>query len=390
MALPEEKGKGVDASKVALQLFYDVYQGGGALGGSFFTMALAKAKLDELKNYVRGYTTQRYNLGVTLGTLGKQDKLLEGYVAVLDDIEAWEKWLIDAWEAGLGMGLGGSFRGAIDQYLGTSRLVSMVKGSMYQIGVQPWLQRYFNTSYTPNLPDISTAFNMHMEGKLTRAEFNKYCSYEGWGTEWHDALYAVLDKDPDEYLAFSMYKRGLIPLDTLKRCFRIRGYDASWDTALLSALHRRPTFRELITLSDFVPLPDLWVTEVLRANGYLDGDIAYVLSAIRMRPLREEVRSVAGRYVWQYQIGRLNRDTLKQNLEKLGLLPTERDLWLLWADLRYSDELIDEQVEILELRYKNGDIATKEEAITELKNLGIVEEKANLMAEKWYWTYTPP
>jgi len=387
LAVFEEKRKEVEASKIALQLFYDIYGGGGAIGGSFFTMALAKSKLDELKDYVRGYTTQRHELGVTLGTLGKAGKLWDGYIRVLDEIEIWEKWLIDAWEAGLGMGLGGSFRGAIDQYLGTSRLVSMVKGSMYQIGVQPWIQRYFNNTYTPNLPDIRTAFDMLMEGEISRTEFNKYCAYEGWDPAWYDKLYAVMDRDPDERLAFTMYKRGLITLDQLKRCFRIRGFDAKWDDKLIPALHRRPSFRELTSLSDFVPLPDIWVTEVLRAGGYTDGDIAYILSAIRMRPLREEVRSVAGRYAWDFQTGRLDRDTYKSNLEKLGLLPTERDLWLLWGDLRYADELIDEQVEIIEQRVNKGDITTKEEILAELTNIGILEEKANLMAELWYWKY---
>ena len=147
---------------------------------------------------------------------------------------------------------------------------------------------------------------------------------------------------------------------------------------------------ELMRLADYVPLETLWVTQVLEANGYENAVAARVAKAIELRPLREEVRSVAGRYCWQYQIGRISRDAFEENLEKLGLLPKEVKLWLHWGDLRYADELLDEEILIVEQRVIKGDITTQEDIKTILVDLGILEEKANLMAELWYWQYLAP
>lgn len=248
-------------------------------------------------------------------------------------------------------------------------------------------ERYWNKVLSPNIPDVKTAFQMLMEGDLSRSEFNEFCSMEGWGSKWHDKLYNMLDREPDEYTAFSMFKRGIISSSEMIRCFKTRGYDEKWHKPLYEYLHRIPSAYDLMRMADYTPLEPLWVAEMLRKNGFDDATVLRMVSVIQKRPLREEVRNVAGRYAWQYQVGRLSLDKLKENLEKLELLPNEIALWVLWSELRYADELIDEQIEILKLKCQKGAITDKETIITELKRLGIREEKANLMAEDWYWRY---
>jgi hypothetical protein len=230
---------------------------------------------------------------------------------------------------------------------------------------------------------------MLMEGQIGRAEFNQFLLEAGWSTKYQDKLYEIMNREPDEFLAFSMFKRGLISESAMKQCFRIRGYDAVWDKALYQALHRVPTLRELIMVSDFVQLPDIYVSEVLRQNGYTESTVNYVVPAIRMRPLREEIRSVVGRYLWEFQIGRIDRDALEKNLKALNLLPKEVELNMTWADLRYADELLDEEIEVLEARVQYGDpeMQDPDAVFSALVTLGIAEEKANLMAELWYYKY---
>jgi len=348
------------------------------------------AQLDSFSLVVDDRLKYVLNLCDTVKVQAKTDKLDPIHTLIWNRVKNDSLDLLGEWKAGIGLDVGTALMGLDESYRATPVLLDMLTNMVVNLAVRPHLERYFSEFYQPSYPNVTTAFRMLMEGQIDRATFNKVCLRHGWSTAWHDRLYEIYNKDPSSYMAFLMYKRGLIAEAKMKQCFRIDGYDESWDRALYQVLHRRPTFRELTSLADFVPLTDIWVSEVLRAQGYLDTDIQYILQAIKMRPLREEIRSVVGRYCWEFQIGRITRDAFEDALEDLGLLPKERELWLLWGDLRYADELIDEQVEIIKLRVQKGDITTKEEVIEELKTLGFVEEKANLMAEDMYWRWMIP
>jgi len=351
---------------------------------------IAAAKLDEFKAVVKNMLD--YNDDIV--TLTKEGTITQVKTSVWNAIVNQTKDLIDAWKAGLGLQMGTAFMGLKETYTGLPRLLSGYKQHQLEASIFPMLDRYFRSTYTPMVPSSKLAFQMLMEGQISRKEFNQFSLEEGWATKWHDKLYEVYNRDPNIFLAFTMFKRGLITEAKMQQLFRISGYDASYDSVLYNALHRRPTFRELTVLAEYTPLSDLWVSEVMRAQGYLDTDINYILPAIRMRPLREEVRSVVGRYLWEYQIGRITRTDLEKYLKALGLLPKEVELNMKWGDLRYADELIDEELAIIEARVQAGDPAlqTTDDIFTALADLGILDEKANLMAELWYYqyVYTPP
>jgi len=346
---------------------------------------LAGSKLDDFKGAIKTYL-EWYDL---LCEKTPQMTLTEVKEAVWNNIITDSKRLIDTWKAGLGLQMGTAFMGLEETYIGVPHLLSMYKVEQLDASLRPRLEQYWLSKYTPNIPSSQLAFQMYMEGQISKAEFGAYCLTEGWSAKWHDKLYDVYDREPDEYLAFSLFKRGLITEAEMKRCFKIRGYDEDWHSSLYEGLHRLPSFRELILLADYVPLTDLWVREVLRGNGMRETDLNYFAPAIQLRPLRDEVRSVIGRYLWEYQIGRIDRDTLKKNLQSLGVSPKELDLNMLWGDLRYADELLDEKLEILEERVLQGDPSLPDQATIKgaIVALGVLEEKANLMAELWYYKY---
>jgi len=368
-------------------------QAGGV--ASAVMSALFGTKLDDYKSVIID-DLKRYSAITTIAkALNISSSTSSLYSLVYSNLVNDGRYLLDAWKAGVGLESGTALMSLIESYSGYPNLLRSFVGGYMEEGILPWMERHWRAEFRPSIPNSRMAFQMVMEGKLSRAEFNSVCKWEGWSDTYFDKLYAVYDRDPSETMAFSMFKRGIISKDTMFRCFKIRGYDDGWHNQVYLALHRRPSYRELMTLSDYVPLDALWVAEVLRAQGYLDTDILKIVPAIEMRPLREEVRSVAGRYCWERQIGRLSSADFKASLEKLGLLPKEITLWLLWGDLRYADELIDEQTEIIKKRVEKGDPdlvkATKEETMTaikaELTNIGWNEEKSNLMAEFWYWSY---
>jgi len=351
--------------------------------------ALAGFKLDEFKTAIAPYleyNDDKCDLAKKSKTLAELKVLKE---SIRNNLVEQGKFLLDSWKVGLGLQMGTAFMSLVETYRGYPQLLSIYQTEKFDASVRPKLERYWLSTYTPNLPSSMMAFHMLMEGDLSRAQFNDIALMEGWSTDWHDKLYNIYDRDPDEYMAFSMFKRGLIDKTELYRCFSIRGYDSSWHSDVYEVLHRLPSFRELTNLADYVPLPDMWVSEVLRANGYRETDMQYIATALRLRPLREETRSIIGRYLWEYQIGRIDRDTLKMNLTPLCQNPKELELNLLWGDLRYADELLDEELDVIEARVQYGDptVQTIDAIFSELVLLGIAEEKANLMAELWYYKY---
>jgi hypothetical protein len=383
-----KEGKSAEKSKGASIYSIVSAQAGGV--SDAFLRVTAGQKLDTFKEAVDPYLKISEDLAVN----SVKWTLKQAYENARAYLVRDSKDLIDSWKAGLGLQVGTAFMGLQETYWGTPQLVSMLVNQRLDVSIRPKLERYFNSLYTPNIPDTRLAFQMLMEGQISRAEFNQNLLELGWSSAWAPKVYEALNREPDIYTAFSMYKRGLITLAQLYADFKVNGYDDTWHAKLVQALHRRPSFRELTALSDFYVMPDLWVTEVLRANGYSDGDILYILPALQLRPLREEVRSVVGRYLWQYQIGRITLAELTTGLKALKLLPKEIELDVLWAELRYADQLIDDQLEILEARVQYGDpdMQTEDEIFAELVALGICEERSNLLAELWYYkyVYVPP
>jgi hypothetical protein len=263
-----------------------------------------------------------------------------------------------------------------DAFLGIPQSIVKEKARQYWYKEAPW-----------RIPDPELAFKLYMESQITRTQMNDYFAMNGWPSTLHDKLYNVFDTDPDPYTAFCMYKRGYIGKSQMFSCFKIAGFDEKWHDALFKFFEKIPTFYELMRLADYVPIDPTWAAEVLRANGYKEGDIPRYVTCIVRRPLREEVRSLAGRLLFEYANGRITRETLESELKSLGMLPEEISLWLKWGDKQYYDNVLDLQIDIIEQRIKKGNITTKEEAASLLKELGISEEIANLKAEKWYWQY---
>jgi hypothetical protein len=184
-----------------------------------------------------------------------------------------------------------------------------------------------------------------------------------------------------------MLKRGIITYDTFKQCLKIDGYDEKWHTSIYTALHRIPTFSELIRISDYVELPDLYVREVMRQNGYTDTSINYLAPTLQKRPLRDETRNLTTTYVYHYYRGYIAYDTFKSKIEALGLLPKEKELVDLYARERYNQYVLELKMDIIENRVRSKDLTTEQEISNELKNIGVQEEIANLLASKWYWHY---
>ena len=249
-------------------------------------------------------------------------------------------------------------------------------------------RRYWSKELSPNPPNSNDALALYRHGYLSRAEWVKLKREEaGYTDKVADQIFSTLYKKPDEWTLFKLYFRKAISEDQLNEGLKILGWDPEKLDSVKKAFYQIPSFSDLYRLADYVPLDTEYISEILRYNGFREEDIPTYVSVIQRRPLREEVRSIAGRLLWEYSKGRITFDYLKDQLKDLGLLPVERTLYEFWATLQYDDTLMDLQIDIIEQKAKKRQYTTADEIKDDLVALGLDEQYSNLQAEKWYWEY---
>jgi hypothetical protein len=306
---------------------------------------------------------------------------------IFSELDVQLGMLDDALHGGIVGGMGATFAQYLEPLLQTDILLRLYKGSAYTIGVAPYVQRHYNAMYAPNEPDELLAFHLERRGQIARPEFNTFLSHKGWAGKWYDKLYSIFTKIPDPWLAFSMFKRGLINQSVYTRFLRAEGYDDSLLVALQAAMYRVPRLNEITRISDFVELPETYVAEKLRQDGYADADIPYLVTAISRRPNRQEARTLITEFIYEFKEGRASQAELLAGFGKAGSLPTEIALNLIYAAHYYANELTNKALLVLEQRAAKHDLSTMGAMLTELEALGINVDTANEIAAKWYWQY---
>jgi hypothetical protein len=354
---------------------------------------------DEWRGYLAEGTTGAVDLIIKCqDVIHSDDQLLDQTKDILSPVFTEIKEEMDilnsALHGSLIAGLGSSVPQYIESLMKTDVLLELWKTRRYAVSIQPWLERKWLSTYTPNIPDLSLAFRMERRGGLNRAQFNEIASEHGWAYYYYDKLYNTFLTSPDPFLAFSMYRRGIIPQGTFNAYLYAHGVSTSDHAIWEAGLYRNPSLMELTRISDFVELSDVYLGASLKGAGYKDSDIPLLTTALKKRPNREEVRALTTQLVWMYQHGRITQDELTVALDQAGCLPTELNLHLERAELMYGQQLIQEAILVIEWRvYKKDPAVLTVSAIkTEIQALGVNEETSNLLAEQYFYhyVYSPP
>lgn len=275
-------------------------------------------------------------------------------------------------------------------FTGVSFLHDALYGSILEF-LSDNAARYWRKTLAPNPPTTEEALRLLRHGKISLQEWVKLKREESGVTE--DYAYKIFDtlyRIPDEYTLYKMYKRGIITFDQYINYMKCLGYKEDMIDYLYDSMAYVPSFYDLTRLADYVPLDTLYISEVLKKNGVPEADIPRLTTYLQRRPLREETRSVLGRLLFEYSMGRITKEYMLSQFDTLGILPAEKSLYEYWADLQYRDNLMDLQIDIIQEKVKKGYYTTQEDIKNDLVALGLVEEYANLLAEKWYWQYIAP
>lgn len=229
-------------------------------------------------------------------------------------------------------------------------------------------------------PNAHEAFWMWKKGIILKDVRNAYYKAQGYPAALSEKLTENMEQLPTAAEAFYLWKKGLITVGQRNLYYRANGYpDMLW-AKLTTNMEYTPTLYDLIRLADDYEIDTIWATKKLTERGVKDTDIPKIIDYLKYRPLREEVRGLVNKLVWRYEYGRISLTELEAELDKLPIGPTEKDLTIDLAEMKYEDELVNEQMEIYKWRFRMGWI-TEEDYLNGLLDLGIREEKANLIVE---------
>lgn len=391
---------------------------------------------------------------------------------VLKSIGDQYKFLMDAWKAGIGAGMGASYASEIEQFMNPGQLLYPYSTLQYQVSITPRMRRYWMSQYTPTVPNTQMAYNLFLRGKITESTFKTYASYDGWNAEgidflketwksipnpraafamlmrgaisdsdytkyvgmdawpegWDKTLYTLFERLPTPRDAFNLYARGVVtpaernklyqaggfderwhnPLNFLfeklptpheafymwakgqistslrDMLYQAGGYDARWNSDVTENWYYVPSIYDLTRIADSVELDQIWALDQMKKRGVRDKDRAKIWEMLEIRPLREEIRALTGKWTWRMRYGYTTTDEMNDELVDLKIKPKERELLLEKAALDYEDELRIEWIEIYRWQFIRATITEAQflEYLTDPQgNCRVQLEKANAIVE---------
>lgn len=234
------------------------------------------------------------------------------------------------------------------------------------------------------IPHPKDAFNALMRGVIDRKKFDFWVNANEWTEDSAEFLYDIYTRLPSIREAFYMWAKGIIDTNQRDQLYLAAGYDKEWHSKLTENEYYIPTVYDLTRIADFVEIDSIWATKILKERGVRERDITKILAMLKIRPLRDEIRRQIALWVYRYRMGWASAVELEAALQEYldgGFIQsTEKDFTVQEAELNYEDELMYEKIQIYSWYFKTA-VISEEELLQDFLDLGIREEKANLMVE---------
>jgi hypothetical protein len=184
---------------------------------------------------------------------------------------------------------------------------------------------------------------------------------------------------PDPITLFGLYTRGYITRDVLKsELVYVTGYPDNYINGLIDIFEYNPSLFDLLRMADYVELSDEFIRKSLSILGIKEPYFSVLVSLIKKRPLREEIRYNVTQLIAAYSKGFISRDFLSLAFGKLGLQPKEKELMLMYADNKLAYEILDDRIYVLRTSFQKG-LIDESTLDRELTKLGISREWINLI-----------
>jgi len=187
---------------------------GAAASGivSSILTAFAGATLDGLKPRLIEYLGRNIGLANYLKTVSPDNVPLQIESTLNQDYVN----IVDLMKAGIGQGVGGIHASLYETLNGVNALLGSYSGLIQRVGIDPYIDRWVNSTVMPNIPDEATAWRMYRIGLLTYDSLKELAHLNGWSDEWLDKLNYVFQAPLPIGIMFDLYRRGLMSVEDFK------------------------------------------------------------------------------------------------------------------------------------------------------------------------------
>lgn len=296
----------------------------GTAASGIVTSLLIAAAGQQLDYYAQNITQMLgKNAGVAYN-LQKTD-LYKVPFLIEDELKSDWQHIIDVIKRGIGQGVGTLHGSLYENLAGANALLQTYHSILHQVAIAPYVDRWANSEYRPNIFNPETAWLLGRIGELPAEKWKENAAMAGWKDEdmphlaktWHRTL-------PLETL-LEMLRRGLINEDyftwTLK-FNRLTDTEINAAKQLRTPLYPLPDFIRMVVREAFIPeevveAPELMV-DYIKNYGWdkVDADRYWTAHFIRM-DLRQAYENL-----WR---GHFTEEDFKRYLRLADIHPKDWD-----------------------------------------------------------------
>jgi len=201
-------------------------------------LAAAGASLDTLATVLPNYLTKNGGLAYVFKTLDVNDVDM----IVENEIASDYRNIVIALKAGLGQGVGGIHANLYETLTGANAMLQSYRSLVQKIAIDPYIQRWANLTYKPNIASDETAWFMNQIGALSEETYKHIMQLSGWDDSWIAPLESAWIRQPPIDMLLAFRRRGYIDENSLRaslKWFRMKG-DTLENTMKLTVQYPEP------------------------------------------------------------------------------------------------------------------------------------------------------